>query len=165
MGKSSKPRKAYRPKYTANGLDAMAHVIRKVSPLQEADRKDLMLILHSAMHSLTHGTATFCDWGAVTNAMNLATVLAEHGVGKDFREDLLKAQHAHLRCKERKLSTGRFGYDAAGLNDVNYAIEVHDAQLQAATHGQMCAAAEEVHKELKSSNPSYDILKTPTENN
>ena len=70
-----------------------------------------------AWHRLTHGEGTEADFDLLANSSNVARIRAEK-IDELAVECVLRAQAAIIGMKERYQRIGRFGADAAALQDV-----------------------------------------------
>lgn len=109
------------------------------------------------MHALTTGVGTKDDWQYVCTALNVAAVLAEMGVGDEYLDKIKEGMMAHAQCGKRLYKDGRAGYTGQQLSAVNFAVEVHDAQLETATVKQMELAHIEVAKRLHHKKIEYRV--------
>lgn len=127
MASNKKPKKKYRPKPVL--LDPIAHVLVGIRPPAPEHRARIEIVNHGAMYQLTHGKGTRQDWDEVACALNTALVLAEdYKIGFDYLADIQAALEAHRMCGVRG-----FGYSGPELQTVNYALKVHEEQMNIAT--------------------------------
>lgn len=158
MPSNKRPAKKYKPRpMMVNPVD---YVVSGFKPIAPGSAVKLKLINHSAMLSLTNGTATKTDWDYICTALNVAVVLAEHGVGDDYFDDIKTAMMAHAACGKRYYNGGRFGYTGEQLTAVNKALEVHDAQVDIATVAEMEKAHMEVARRLADKKIEYRVKET-----
>jgi len=111
-------RSKYKPRPTYNVLDLFTRAG------QEAETT-MKLQQHSAMHALTHGSATYQDWYVITLALNLTAVAIEQSGAHDYRPELHAAMDAHAACGARFIKTGKYGYTGAELQAVNDVLAEH----------------------------------------
>ena len=83
------------------------------------------------------------DWGM---AEALAIVAA---LGHEYRKEIKAAQDAILTMSRRGLAKNRFLFTGPELTAMNLGMEVHDAQLDACTVGQLEKALDFVARELR----------------
>ena len=81
-----------------------------------------------AWHRLTHGEGTEPDFDLLANSSNVALVLAEP-LGELPVDLVLRAQAAIEAMRDRYLRTGRWGADAAALQDVPPMLDFYDELL------------------------------------
>jgi hypothetical protein len=104
------------------------------------------------MDRLVHGKADMADWNDICEMLNVTVALAEMGVGKEFVPEIQKAMIAHAMCGRRFKKHDKFGYSGTELQDVNGAIEIHEAQLEVATIIQMEQALDIVNEANRKQN-------------
>lgn len=155
MATNKKPAKKYRRRHILR--NSVEHVVVGLNPPSDALRTELLLHAHLSLQAVTHGTGTDDDWDQLTNVLNVSAVLAEGGVGGMYLEDLRQAQTAHAMCGKRKLAKGRFGYSGAELQQMKYAVDIHEAQLQAATVAHLEQALDEVERRLNLPGPTLYV--------
>jgi hypothetical protein len=141
-------------------VNPVDYVVSGFKPITRESAVKLKLINHSAMLSLTNGTATKSDWDYICAALNVAVVLAEHGIGVEYFDDIKTAMMAHAACGKRYYNGGRFGYTGEQLTAVNKALEIHDAQVDIATVAEMERGHIEVAKRLADKHISYRVKET-----
>ena len=81
-----------------------------------------------AWHRLTTGEGNQDDFDLLANSSNVALVRAE-SLGELAVETVLRAQAAIVAMKARYQRTGRFGADAAALQDVPLMMDFYDQLL------------------------------------
>lgn len=81
-----------------------------------------------AWHRLTNGQGSEPDFDLLANSSNLALVLAEP-LGELPVDLVLRAQAAIEAMRDRYLRTGRWGADAAALQDVPPMLDFYDELL------------------------------------
>lgn len=142
MPASKKPRKKYVPGAAMNKAK-----LAKLGRQAVADTCDSVRVRnHEALASLTCGRGTAQDWGDIAEAINVALVLSETLYDSAYQKDLLLAAVGHAKCGERHHRLGSFGYSGEDLKHVNTAIDIHDAQLDDITFGELCRAHAEVKR-------------------
>lgn len=147
MPASKKPKKKYRPKGTIS--NPIEYVISGLKPADAEAQTRLKLGHHWAMLKLTRGEGTKEDWWEVSNAMNVAIVLCEHGYGgpeeiDDVKEAMLSLHQAKLRYRE----TGRLLFRGEEITAVNLGLDIHDAQMEYATVRDIELAIAECEKRI-----------------
>lgn len=158
MPKCKAPRKKYTPRpVLANPL---SYVLTGFKPIRKEDADRIKIISHGSMHALTTGTATRVDWDFICNALNIAIVLAERGIGDEYTEQIKDAMLAHAQCGKRMLKDGTLGYTGEQMRLVNLALEIHDAQVDIATVGEMEYAHIEVEKRHRDKKLTYVVKET-----
>ncbi len=127
MAGNKKPRKKYRPKVLPkNPLEIVA---TNNSPLWSHEKESILTSIHQAMYSLTRGQGTQEDWDIITGSLNMANALDELVFMKICEPAFGEAAKAHIACKNRYLTHGKFGYTGPELQHINDAISYHEEQL------------------------------------
>jgi hypothetical protein len=142
-----KKRSKYKPKGVV--LDAMAHVKSGLQSLRcVGDQITILRIKnHGALSSLANGDASKDDADIIITAMNIADALIRMGVGEPHAKEMRQAQDAILSMARRGVANGyKFGFNTEELEAVNWAMEIHEAQLDAINIGQLEKAVDMVKK-------------------
>lgn len=103
----------------------------------------------SAMASLVAGKANTHELDVVIGATNLAVALAIEGNGIEMAVPLSEGQLAVRVMKDRGMAGNGFRFTPEELKQVNYALEIHEAQLDIATINEIDSAQMLVHKMLQ----------------
>ena len=141
----SRKRSKYRPRGVI--VDTMAHVSVGLKPLAEID--DALVILrirnHDALASIAHGKGVRQDIDTVVAALNMAEALTMQSVGDAYRTQIRDGQDALRIMASRGVSMGdRFICNGPELTAINWAMEIHDAQLEAVNVKQLETAIKKV---------------------
>jgi len=126
-------RSKYRPKGVI--MDTMAWLKSgwmKLADTHEANM-NVRLRNHMALDMLRSGKATNTEVSELINAMNVAEALSSIGIGADYKEEIQQAQQALVSLINRQRTYQRFVLTAVELSVLNLGMEIHDAQLDAAT--------------------------------
>ena len=146
MPASKKPRKKYVPG-AAVGRAVERKRRKKLNAMPVAETcQSLQVRNHEAILAITTGAGTSRHWHDVTEALNVATVLSETIFDRQYLPEILEAAVAHARCGARLHKVGRLGYTGEELRSVNRAMDVHDAQLDEITFGELTRAHDEVKR-------------------
>ena len=146
----SKPRKKYKPKGVR--LDATTWVINGFRNISETGDAVLHLKIknHESLECLRKGEATRMDIDAIISAFNMAEALARMQIGDDYAVEIKAGQDALLDVAKRGVNRDdRFVLKAAELSAINLVMEIHDAQLEITTIGELEKAMDIVAKEIK----------------
>ena len=146
----SKPRKKYRPKGVR--LDATTWVINGFRNISETGDAVLHLKIknHESLECLRKGEATRMDIDAIISAFNMAEALARMQIGDDYAAEIKAGQDALLDVAKRGVNRDdRFVLKAAELSAINLVMEIHDAQLEITTIGELEKAMDIVTKEIR----------------
>jgi hypothetical protein len=141
----SRKRSKYRPRGVI--MDTMAHVSVGLKPLSEID--DALVILriknHDALTNIAHGKGTRSDMDVVIAALNIAEALIMQNVASAYKEQLRQGQDALKSMGSRGRSMGdRFVCTGQELTAINWAMEIHDAQLEVINVAQLETAIKKV---------------------
>jgi hypothetical protein len=146
----SKPRKKYKPKGVR--LDATTWVINGFRNISETGDAVLHLKIknHESLECLRKGEATRMDIDAIISAFNMAEALARMQIGDDYAAEIKAGQDALLDVAKRGVNRDdRFVLKAAELSAINLVMEIHDAQLEITTIGELEKAMDIVTKEIR----------------
>jgi len=104
---------------------------------------------HQALASMVAGTGSRDDIDILIAAMNVAEALAITAeLGTEYRAEITAAQDAIVSMGRRGLAKSRFLFTGPELTAMNLGMEIHDAQLDACTVGQLEKALEFVAREI-----------------
>lgn len=145
--------KRYRPRSAApeSSLGALWNAIARsedAQPLNDDQLTDLAAAYWLALDAMVRGSSSEDEWSVVTCALNVALILAEHGVGADYEADIIAALDGAFRAKVRAEQKGAWRFDGEALRSIRTALHVHDQQVAAATRAQLRAAMIEVHRRI-----------------
>ena len=146
----SKPRKKYKPKGVR--LDAVQWVINGFRNISETGDAVLHLKIknHESLECLRKGEATRMDIDAIISAFNMAEALARMQIGDDYATEIKAGQDALLAVAKRGVSRDdRFVLKAEELTAIMLVAEIHDAQLEITTIGELEKAMDIVTKEIR----------------
>lgn len=151
MAANKKRTKKYQPKGKSmiGGLHVIAGRLMALNPLPEERQANVAIAYHTSIDALTGGYAEKNHFDTIVYALNIGVILAESGIGAEYIELLRPASDAMQRCKERYLTSGKFGLDGEGLQAIRAVADLHEAQLAAATHAELQAAIDEMHRRLR----------------
>lgn len=127
-------RSRYKPKPVR--IDVMHYVKTGFSLAADLPESvDLRIKYHDAMRNVVYGKANRDDVDVLVNAINMAQAFCKirPGLGAEFKADIDAAHDALLVMAKRGLKFGRFAFTGQELQAMNYFMEIHDTQLQAAT--------------------------------
>ena len=143
-------RKKYKPKPIR--LDATTWVINGFRNISDTGDAILHLKIknHESLECLRKGQAGRIDIDTIIGAFNIAEALARLDIGEDYANEIKSGQDALLAVAKRGVSRDdRFILKAEELSAINLAMEVHDAQLEITTIGELEKAMDIVVKEIK----------------
>ncbi len=142
-------RSSYRPKGVI--MDTMRHVLGGFTPVREHGKATTLKIKnHNALANMTQGSGSRDDIDILIACMNVAEALAITAeLGDGYRAEITAAQDALLAMSRRGLERDRFLFTGLELTAMNLGMEVHDAQLDACTVGELEKALDFVAREIK----------------
>jgi hypothetical protein len=112
---------------------------------------DLKIKNHSALEALRTGQAKRYDIDSIISALNVSEALSRLGIGEDYAKEIKDSQDALLALSRRGIERGdRFVAKASEYFSINYAMQLHDAQLEITTIAQLEKAVDIVMNEIKS---------------
>ena len=129
----------------------MGYVVESMTPvaLHESFMVDLKITNHMAMAALVQGNATKADINVLINALNITESLWRLGFGKEYRNVVDVGIRALRAVGKRGLDTDKFALEPDEADALNEAMELHDAQLEIITVGDMDRAVRIVHEEIR----------------
>ena len=147
-------RSKYKPK--AIRLDNLAWVaagLKKVGTLPEAGVA-LKLKNHQALDSMLKGGGNRDQLDVLIAALNVAEALLRQNanLGSLHKADIEAGQAALRTMAQRSIRTKSMAFTASEMAAVKWAMQVHDAQLDACTVREMERAIDLVHSEILSKN-------------
>jgi hypothetical protein len=141
-------RSKYRPKGVI--LDPINHVLSGMKRVGDISAgTTLMLRNHTALEQVRKGEGTRQDVDMLIDAMNVTEGLAWLKIGEDWHPEIRAAQDALLELGRRGAETGRFILRGPELTALNLGMEIHDAQLEACTIGELEKAMDLVTKLIR----------------
>ena len=128
-------RSKYKPRAVL--VNPVAYVVEGLTPVARHDSYliDLKIKNHGAMAALTRGQATRADMDMLIAMSNMIEALWTLGFGKDYEAVLVEGQAALIAVGRRGAITGRFILRAEEMAALNLLMELHDAQMEVVTVG------------------------------
>jgi hypothetical protein len=124
-----------------SGLEVVA--LRNRKPNAETTMK-VQTRAHLALKELARGKLERAGWDDLARCVNAAHLLAsEKRIGAQYLEEIFSARSSLLEIGARAHATGKTRMVARGpeLSTLNRLMEIHEAQLQVATAGEMADVA------------------------
>ena len=146
----SRKKSKYKPKGVR--LDAITWVINGFRNISETGDAVLHLKIknHESLECLRKGEATRLDIDTIIGAFNIAEALARMKIGDDYAKEIKAGQDALLDVAKRGVDRDdKFVLKAAELTAIMLVAEIHDAQLEITTIGELEQAMKIVEKEIK----------------
>ena len=143
-------RSKYRPRQVFS--DPVAWVINGFKPMSESgEAVSLKIKNHSALSDITQGQGNRDKVDVLIAAMNMAEALhiVNPALGKEYAPEIKAAQDAIYNMAKRGVAKGRFVFTGPEMQAMNTGMEVHDAQLDVCTIGELEAAIKYVYEAIK----------------
>lgn len=127
------------PKWRADPT-AFQRAIHRVTPYTADEIKSVDLRGRLAYEKLRSGAGTENDYDELVHTLNTnAQRLREMGED-DVHEVCGIAAAAMMRCRERYMQQGKFGFDGPGMAAIHCALDLHTQVLALSTEGEMMEA-------------------------
>lgn len=160
MPASKKPRKKYRP--GAVIANPIAFVMSGIKRATDDQILAVKTINHGAVDALVKGTGSREDWNYLNNAVNMALVLAEAstigGYGHEYWTLLNEAQKALGNIGRRFLKWRKWQVLEPETRLLGVAMDVHHAQIEAATVKDIERAQGEVNRRVRDKNKRHRVI-------
>ena len=143
-------RSKYKPRKVFS--DPVAWVINGFKPMSESgEAVSLKIKNHLALSDITQGQGDKNKVDVLIAAMNMAEALhiVNPQLGKEYAPEIKSAQDAIYMMAKRGVAKGRFVFTGPEMQAMNTGMEVHDAQLDACTIGELEAAIKYVYEAIK----------------
>lgn len=123
--------------------------INKRLSLDQSQMRDIGVPVHLAIEAMRTGHGNQGEaWGILAGSVNVALLMAEAGIGKEYIDHIKEAQQALMRCKDRAEKTGVWAFDGDGYNSVASVIDLHEQQLAEGNVGVIERALFEVRRRV-----------------
>jgi hypothetical protein len=135
MAGNKKPRKKYRPK--SQLVNPITYVLEGFKPVTEYSEylADLKIKNHLSMTLLLQGKATKKDMDNLVAMSNMVEALQQMGFGTDYKDVAVEGRHALLSVIWRATEKLRFVPTGPEITALNTLMELHDAQMEIVTVG------------------------------
>lgn len=143
-------RSKYRPRQVF--ADPVAWVINGFKPMSaHSEAIGLKIKNHQALFDVTHGDGNKDQVDVLIAAMNMAEALylVNPDLGKQYAAEVKAAQDAIYNMARRGVAKGKFLFTGPEMQAMNTGMEVHDAQLDACTVGELESAVKYVYEAIK----------------
>jgi len=142
-------RSSYRPKRVL--LNPLGYVLESLSPVNShtSFMLDLKIKNHGSMDALTKGVAKSADIDSLISMVNMTEAFARLGFGQEYSEVVRNGLQALRDVGKRGVTTGSFVLKAHEMNALNSVMELHDAQMEVVTLGDMDKAIALVQEEYR----------------
>lgn len=145
-----KKRTKYRPRPLL--LNPIGYVLGGFEPMRahKSQLLDLKLKNHDALTNLTRGVATRDDIDVLVEMFNTTRALWILGFGAEYADELKAGFDSLSAVKNRGAESGKFILKSEEMNAINLIAELHDAQMEVITIGDLEKALKIVRGELAS---------------
>lgn len=147
MAKKPRTKKYQGPKYVSR--NPAATFLGGMTGEHADHLRVLRLCNHRAMADMTTGNGSRDAWDRLVGAMNMANVMAEMGIGDEFRAQTIAARDALCECGKRAVRTGRFIFKGDEIAAMNEGLDCHDAQVMNVRAIDIDRAADEVIRRIR----------------
>jgi hypothetical protein len=136
------------PKYVARNV--LSTVFGGMAGTHMDHLRTLQVKNHLALAEMAQGRGNREQWNLIVGAINIANVMCEQGIGREFRQQVLDARDAMLEVGKRAVrNADRFVFTGPELCAVREALECHDAQLENTRAIDVDRAAMEVERRVR----------------
>lgn len=116
--------------------------------LDASQQTDLVLAVRAAAGGMRAGVGVEHHVHTLASAVNLALILCERGVGREYQQTVIDAQLALMRTIERGQRSARWGFDGPAIAQIEAALEVYESQLAVVAAVELRDAVREVTKRV-----------------
>lgn len=151
MAVKKQRKKAYKPKSVdrLGGMNVISSRMARSNPLPANHQNEVIISYYHAIDAMTGGYAEVEHFDALVYAANIGNILAEIGIGNEYKEMFLPVIAGLRKCKERHQKSGKFGLDGETFVALCKMADLHEAQIKIATTGELEAAIKEMHRRVK----------------
>jgi hypothetical protein len=130
------------------------HVISNAmkEPLPAHHRDSAVTAYYIAVDSLYLGRGTWEDFNTIVEAINIGRILAEKGVGEDYKELIKSALSVMVEVQAHQKATGRYFMHQPGVEVLSEMGALHEAQMELATMHELAKAEAEMHNRIEGGN-------------
>lgn len=146
MGKTTKPRKAYRPHRV--DLAPMDLATARASLLLPTQKAQLAGPVRNALGHLRRCVDPWAAWCSLADAMNVAEQLALRNIASDRLPELHAAQQVLHDVYHRQASRGTWAMRAQELAALDFAVALHLIQLDHCTQGELADSIQAVQRRV-----------------
>jgi hypothetical protein len=146
MGRSSAPRKAYRPRPVDRDPVGLATAMAAL--LDPPQRQKLVDRCATAFEAFRGGRGTAALWADLADALNVAEALAERGIANDHAELFQRAQAALSDVSSRHEHGRSWTLYAADITALDEALYVHGIQLEHCSQREFAESVRQVQRRV-----------------
>lgn len=131
---------------------AWARKLEACRPYEPGEMVPEFVQIRAGFERLRTGAGTTDDFDLVSMTLNMGVVRAE-AIDASLVKVMADAQDAFVRMKDRYLHKGlALGFDAQGLQDVPYALNVYEAIVNNSSPQQMLLSIRETYARIRAGN-------------
>lgn len=128
-------------------------VIQGFKPLTDDDKASLFKQTIKALNSMQFGiNLTTSDFTTLCDMLNISLLLAEDGIGAEYKAELHLAREGMQDAKQRYIKTKKLGFTATELSAVKVALSIHSAQIDLCSMGEFTRAFNEQKNRISKGN-------------
>jgi len=145
-----KKRSKYKPRKIFS--DPVAWVINGFKPVSDTgEAVSLKIKNHQALLEITQGNGNRQSVDILIAAMNMAEALyiVNPDLGKEYAAEIKAAQDAIYHMARRGVEKGKFLFTGLEMQAMNIGMDVHDAQLDTCTIGELESGIKFVYEAIK----------------
>jgi hypothetical protein len=147
MPRSSRPRKAYRPR--ALSTDPVEQAIAGAATPPVSTLASLIGPMRQSLDELRRGDGCKASWECLADALNVAQALTDLGIAPDHRDTIVRACRSLGTLSERVNASGSWTLRAAELTALQDACEIHEIQLELASQREIRDAITAVQRRVR----------------
>lgn len=148
MPRSSRPRKAYRPRAVATNAVQLA--VNNVRQLARHDVSGQAELLRTALAEFQRGRDGGLHWRSLADAANMAETLAAMGIGSgaDAQRIIQRAQQALHDVTLRHRQRGTWALHHDELDALQWLLTLHTTQLAECDYSEFSRAMDRTHNRI-----------------
>lgn len=148
MGRTAKPRKAYRPQPLH--LNAHQIAMAKVHKLRQTDLAGQYAVMDTALRSFAAGHDCAHHWRSLADVANVCESLAAMGIGAGSQADeiIRSAQRVLHDVLQRHRSRATWTLYPLELDTLYWLLALHKRQLAECDHSEFSRALDQTHARI-----------------
>jgi hypothetical protein len=146
VGKTRKPRKAYRPHRV--DTDPMDLATARAGLLMPTQKATLVRPVTAALDHLRRCVDPWTAWCSLADALNVAEQLALRNIASDRQPEFHAAQQVMHDVYHRQATRGTWAMRAPELAALDFAVQLHVIQLGLCTQGELADSIQAVQRRV-----------------
>lgn len=141
-------------KYHPKGIDINAayNVINLSKPVREDARERLDADIAIALLAFTRGVAEKSHFDVLAQMCDTAMIADQSIFNKVYRDEIMKAREAMIRCRARYKEKGKLGLDGEGLQAIKQCNLIYQEQLKNMTGAEVVSIVKARDMNIRSGN-------------